>query len=179
MKHIMIDLETLGNHSDAAIIQIGAVVFDLEQLGESFKATIDIEDAMRHGKVTASTLKWWMQQSEDARQSVMSGTEKLSDALERLNEFVKKIGGKKQFWSHATFDFPILSNAFKATGKQNAIQFRECRDLRTLESFYGDRIGWYAREGIHHDALADCIFQAMNTQLMLRVANVGSRPEEV
>ena len=38
MKHVMIDIETMGNMSHSAIVSVGAVRFDLEtgEIGEKF-----------------------------------------------------------------------------------------------------------------------------------------------
>lgn len=44
-------------------------------------------------------------------------------------------------------------------------------DLRTLEFVAGDFIKWEKREGIHHDATDDAIFQAKHAQKMLRVVD--------
>ena len=72
MKDVMVDLETLGNTSTAAIIQIGACVFDTEGTGERFCATVSFESALQWGDPTASTLEWWMEQSDAARKSVLA-----------------------------------------------------------------------------------------------------------
>lgn len=164
-KHCMIDIETLGNGSDAAIIQIGAVTSD----GEQWESTIKFSSAMKHGVVDPHTLKWWMNQSSEAVSSVSSGTDTLEDALEGLHNFIKSTGSK-YFWAHATFDFPILNNAFNSTGVKNPIHFRMTRDLRTIEHFFGKKIDWEEREGTHHTALDDARFQIKHLEKMLEVA---------
>jgi hypothetical protein len=171
--HIMIDLETLSSNSNAAVIQIGAVAFGLAHIGPEFKATIDIADAMKYGEVSPSTLKWWMSQSDSARTSAMSGTTPLVDALHDLNAFIEAQGKDVQFWAHATFDFPVIMNAYNACGVKPAIPYKKMRDLRTLEMFWSDFIAWEAREGTHHDALDDAKFQASHAQLMLREADTA------
>lgn len=75
-----------------------------------------------------------------------------------------------QFWSHATFDFPVLTSAYLATDLKSAIPHRRCRDMRTIEMFFGNKIEWPTREGVHHDALDDAIFQTIAVQRMLKVA---------
>lgn len=82
MLNCMIDLETLSSSPRAAIIQIGATIFDEETIFTKHKATIDIEDAMKYGEVSASTLKWWLRQSEAARDSAFYGEELLPDRLD-------------------------------------------------------------------------------------------------
>ena len=171
--HVMIDLETLSSNSTAAIIQIGAVAFDLSSIGPTYKSSIDIADALKHGEASASTIKWWMEQSDAARASAMTGQESLVRALQGLNGFVNGLPGEHEFWAHATFDFPVLMNAYNATGVANAIPFRRTRDLRTLESIFGQFITREARSGVHHDALDDAMFQARHAQLMLREADTA------
>ena len=171
-KHIMIDLETLSSNSNAAVIQIGATVFDLTSMGPDFKATIDVEDAMRYGEVSPSTLKWWMSQSEEARKSSMGGEETLISALQGLNTFIAA-QGDVLFWAHATFDFPVIMNAYNAAKVKAGIPYKKMRDLRTLETFWSDFIVWEPRGGVHHDALDDAKFQARHAQLMLCEADTA------
>lgn len=172
MKHVMIDLETLSSNSHAAIIQIGACVFDLKEIHQGFRAAIKPDDAMRFGEVSGATLKWWMEQEDAARKSVMSGTDALETALRSLNTFVESCGGKGAcFWAHATFDFPILMNAYEKVGIKPSLSYKRMRDLRTLEDFFGRFITWDERTGTHHDALDDARYQAHHAQKMLRIAD--------
>ena len=71
MKHVMIDLETLGTKADSVIISIGAVKFDLdsEQMDDNgFYASVSIDSNLERGrKIDEDTLLWWLQQSTDAQ----------------------------------------------------------------------------------------------------------------
>ena len=181
--HCMIDLETLGNSHDAAIIQIGWCLFDQEKIFESGQRTVHFEDALKHGKVTPSTLAWWMQQSEEARKSVITPhkNDTLAVALQAFVQTLENRWGKEEhngqrvehFWAHATFDFTILSNAFKSVGIENPIGFRQCRDLRTLDMLADAATieNWPVREGVHHTAIDDAVHQAKCVQLMLKKIN--------
>lgn len=77
-----------------------------------------------------------------------------------LREFHEWIGKTSEYlyWSHTTFDPPILNYNFKQVGLENPIPFRLHRDIRTLVEFSG-KIDVF-REGIHHNALDDAEFQA-------------------
>jgi exodeoxyribonuclease VIII len=44
-KNIMLDLETMGNNSNSAIVAIGAVEFDENGLGSDFYTVIDLNAA--------------------------------------------------------------------------------------------------------------------------------------
>lgn len=168
-SHLMLDLETLSSSPRAAIIQIGAVVFTEDEIGgPGFKATIKLESAMCHGEVSASTLRWWMQQSDAARKSVISGQDSLTVALVNLAAFIQQLPQETLFWSHATFDFPVLISGHLALDLPYPIPHKQQRDLRTLEMFYGGSIEWDDRGGVHHDALDDAKYQALHAQRMLR-----------
>lgn len=67
---VMLDLETMGQGPDAAIVAIGAVSFDLEagKLGSEFYTVVDLTSSVEAGgKMDPSTVLWWLQQSEQAR----------------------------------------------------------------------------------------------------------------
>lgn len=165
--HMMLDLETLSHHPKAAIAQIGAVIFTLEGIQSPFKVSIDLNDAMKWGEVSSETLKWWMLQSDAARNSLVAGSDHLVDALQKYTQYVAKFGQDVHFWSHASFDFPVLMNAYDALDYPRPIQHRYYRDVRTIEMFYGDAVNWDSRAGVHHDALDDAIFQASTVITML------------
>jgi len=161
MKNITFDLETLGNTSQAPIVQIGAVKFDENGDWESqFIRNIKMESLDRYNfHVDYRTVKWWLSQDDAAIKSVFCNEDEIDLRL-ALIEFHEWIGNpsKYAFWSHATFDPPILSNNIKQVGLEDFIPFRNHRDIRTLVHFTG-KID-VQREGIHHNALDDCLFQA-------------------
>lgn len=61
-------------------------------------------------------------------------------------------------WSHATFDPPILQNAYNKVGLQTPIHYRWNRDIRTLCELSG--VEKTEVKGVAHNALDDCINQA-------------------
>jgi hypothetical protein len=184
MLDVMLDLETFGKTNNAAIVQLGAVVFD-RRTGEikgQFISNISTESCLKIGlEMDSSTVEWWMGQSQEARESILKEPRNdIVKVLEGLNDFIDNsfdhtvpVGGslKKnwrndiQIWSHATFDFVILRNAYEKAGIESAFNFRGARDLRTLTDI-GEVYYWlpeydktHPRVGTHHNALDDCIFQ--------------------
>lgn len=165
MAHVTFDLETLGNQTTAPIVQIGAVVFN--EKGEvldfcNFKcnlATIPENDF----SVDYDTLRWWMNQiARNTRLvDVMNGS--MLDHKEMVEQFIdwndRMIDkhGELEYWSHATFDPPILDRHCKIY-KLKRLPFRQQRDIRTLTSLAG--FIDVKRQGNHHDALDDCRYQA-------------------
>lgn len=155
---MVVDIETLGQFYDAAIVQIGCALFSVEKgVFETKVWNIDIGSAMQHGQVTPATLKWWLDQEAGARRSVFDGTLALPDAVKHFMDYVAE-KNPRCFWAHATFDFPILAHACRQAGVK-PLPYKKLRDQRTIEDLLPD-IEWPVREGIHHHAGDDARFQA-------------------
>ena len=160
MKDLMIDIEALGNGKNAVIVQIGACYFDRKsgEIGNTFLETIDVEDACKYGDVDGSTLKWWFSQSNEAIKKVMSGDKKLLTVFDLFYSFSKNA---ECVWSHATYDFVILTNAYKMCGLKPPFGYRTARDIRTLTDLAGIKPPKKKEnfKGIEHCALDDAIYQ--------------------
>lgn len=171
MNDVMIDLETLGKGSDAHILQIGACYFDrlTGKIGETYNHIIDASSMEDSGaRMDASTVMWWLGQSEDARLNILNASKiKIDVALSELNFFMAEA---KQIWSHATFDFPILMDTYQRLKIRPNFDYRMARDIRTLEDLAGkENIICRERSSTHHDALADCIYQVLYCSQSFRV----------
>lgn len=166
MRHLMIDLETLGVSANAPIIAIGACFFDPNtgRYGECFDETIDFESALRYGVFDASTIRWWMQQSDEAREKAISGKSSLDVALRNFVDFCTQEPVEIYPWGNgAIFDVGILENALRLIGYKEPWSFRNVRDSRTIEHIC-EEMGLgpiqVDRVGTHHSALDDAIYQA-------------------
>lgn len=161
MKNITFDLETLGNSSNAPIVQIGAVKFnDSGEVIDTFYRNIKLKSLSKYKfEVDYPTVEWWFSQDKEAIDKVFNSEDRV-DIRQALMEFKEWIGKPSEYvyWSHATFDPPILNNNLTQVGLGNFIPFRLHRDIRTLTYFSGKVE--IEREGVQHDALDDCIFQA-------------------
>ncbi len=155
MKDIMIDLETLGTRSSAAIIQIGACYFDRNtgEIGREF--LVNINEQIDGFTMDFSTISWWFQQSQEARESVTADGVNIFAAMSTLQDFLSE---GEFLWAHATFDLPIIQHAFEVVKFKNPIPFRGMRDIRTLMDL-ADHRSEKPREGVHHTALDDAKFQ--------------------
>lgn len=170
MKHLMLDLETMGNTPSAPIISIGAVFFDpaTGNLGASTEINISLESSMSYGSIPdASTIMWWMKQSDEARIAVSGGGKSLADALGEFYLFVcEKADTKRlQVWGNgASFDCVILRNAYSVVGQLLPWQWRNDRDVRTIVEL-GKQVGIDPKkdmpfDGVRHTAVADAMHQA-------------------
>lgn len=162
---ISIDIETLSTRHDAAIASIGAVRFDphSDWIGTALHIHVNLANCQRHGLfIDAGTVLWWLNQGDDARRTLISGQEDaapLITALDELTDFVHGTGTEPALWVNgASFDLPILTNAYRAIAMPLPWHFWQERDLRTLKALNkGQRI---ERTGIHHSALDDAVHQA-------------------
>ncbi|WP_165744301.1 3'-5' exonuclease [Pseudoalteromonas sp. Z9A6] len=171
LNDVMLDIETTSKAPDAAIISIGAVFFNpiTGNIGAEFYQVIDLEDAMQYGQVDASTLQWWMRQSDEARAIFNDkDTMPLKDALLELNDWLYQIEGYKNriVWGNgATFDNVILSNAYTVTKMTKAWHFSNDRDVRTVVDIGRRLLGIDPKKsnkftGEPHNALDDAKHQA-------------------
>ena len=160
MTDVMIDIETFGNGNRACIVQVGGCYFDryTGEIGETFKMNIDATSSVKAGcEIDADTIYWWLGRSEEAIRSITETPRiDVSGAMVAFNHFLKDAGN---VWSHATFDFVIVTNTFKLLGIKPSFHYRAARDIRTLVNLAGTDTYKIKREGTHHDALADCLHQ--------------------
>lgn len=173
MNDVMVDLETWGSGNNAVVVQIGAVFFNRQTgaMGEKFKCNVQARTAVKHGfDIDADTIYWWLRQDPDAIKSITNGEDKLNitDAFSRFNDFLEPA---KCVWSHATFDFVIIQNVMRTLEIKPSFHYRAARDIRTLVDLSGINIKSIKREGVHHDALDDAIFQVKYCVQAMRKMN--------
>lgn len=160
--NVMIDIETVGTNPGDVIISVGAVRFSEESgVTESFMRSVDIESAEAAGlNIDGATVKWWMSQSEAAREQ-FTGGDSLKSVLQELTDFVEGEGeGTPVVWANSpAFDCVILEAGYDSVGLSVPWRYSECRDYRTLRKHLS---GWpdVEQTGTKHDAVDDAKFQA-------------------
>lgn len=158
MKDLMVDIETLGTGTNSVITQIGACYFDRNtgEIGETFLVNIRIQDCLDNGlTVDGGAIKFWFEQDQ---QDFLEAPIDLTKALGQFSQFCKK---DTLAWAHATFDFPILMNAYRTVKQGLPFHYRSMRDIRTLVDLSNVSYKRYEREGTHHNALDDCKHQVI------------------
>ena len=166
---IVIDLETLGTSSNAAILSIGAVMVDRVRgkIEGSFYAALDIDEVLRTGGVCdGSTIQWWMKQGDAAKSVFGHQTAPVQHALVTLADWMlldddgvppKDI----KVWGNGdTFDNVILSNMFTRMGLKTPWHYWNNRDLRTAVDISGVDKKAIPFDGTQHNALEDAKHQA-------------------
>ena len=171
MKHIMLDLETMGKTSQAAIIAVGAVKFDITKgILDSFYEVVDLESSCSLGGVIdTSTILWWLSQEKVAKDFITVKGKHISDVLQSFSEWV----GDEEFcvWGNgAAFDNAILSSAYLRASKKQPWKFWNDRCYRTLKSLYPN--AKLNRVGVHHNALHDATSQAIHLIEILKVMEI-------
>ena len=181
-NNIMLDLETMSTESNAAILQIGAVRFDIDGVRSTFEAHISLESCQSYYQdVSASTILWWLKQSDAARKALIEGQERagpLHVALDIFSNWVGNVcpGGETvKIWGNgAVADNVWLANAYKAVSKAHP-------GVKRPWTYHGDRCyrTWVEgkdphgehrqRPKIPHNALSDAEAQAMTMVAILNI----------
>lgn len=175
MNHVMIDIETMGTSSEAAIVAIGAVLFDPEtqQLGATYYVKVLLADAVaKGGKIDADTVLWWLKQDDAARKEITGdGRVELDLALAGLYVFVEDNTDEAtlQVWANgASFDLPILASAFARIGLTPVPwKFYQERCFRTLKNLRPDIKAMAPAGNVKHNALDDAKAQALHAMALL------------
>lgn len=163
MTHVMLDLETWGTRPGCAIRSIGAVVFDPwhpQPDADFFYANVWGESCIAAGlHIEAGTAEWWEDQSPEARAHLGANPLPLRRAMEQFQAFFMRNRGR-YVWGHgASFDAPILGEAFRRLSMSEPWNFWNLRDTRTVYDMAELRLGDFPREGTHHNALDDARHQ--------------------
>ena len=164
MKHVMLDLETMGTRPGSMILSIGAVFFDLDgKTGEAFYRNIDPQTCTAVGlTVDPQTKAWWMRQSQAARDALAVDRRPLAHVVRDFASFFRGSGfcrGEFVWAQGATFDPPLWEAAAAAVGCSTPWKFWNARDTRTVYDICGFDYKSMPREGVYHNALDDCLTQ--------------------
>lgn len=165
-EDLMIDVECMGGPPDGALMQIGAVFFDMQActLGPRFQQNIHLATSVREGgQMDAGTVLWWLGQSDEARKVRFGG----QDIKDVLREFKLWVAGACRFedvrpWGNsASFDLSIVGGAYKRLGLEAPWYWTNERCFRTVRSRYPSvEYNPDEKGDMAHEALTDAIFQA-------------------
>ena len=116
MPDCLIALDTLGACSDAAILSIAVLRFDLDLPDEAPAPTfiaVDMQSNIRaHRQIDPSALSWWSQRPDvqEVFNKHREGTVPLPAALEALSSV---LCGSPRLWTFRHFESLILKHAFR------------------------------------------------------------------
>lgn len=159
--HVMLDLETMGSRYRAAIVSIGAVEFDVDQMGREFSINVSLESCVAAGlKIEPVTVTWWLQQTPAALMSLRQPPPlPLVDALHAFSRWFPP--APVCLWGYGCgFDNARLREAYEAVWLTPPWHYRDDRDVRTLLELAGEPEALRVERDDKHSALADARFQA-------------------
>lgn len=179
VNHGMLDIETLGTGSNAAITAIGLTIADTKGDIHHYYEIVNLQSSVDAGaEIDPSTVLWWMNQSDEAR-SIYKNNDKafdLSIVLENLNHFVYEVCGEDtkgnadlKLWGNGVgFDNVILRNSYSSFKYYLDCPFAFYNDMcyRTLKNLYPEIK--LERIGTHHNALDDALSQMDHLELILK-----------
>lgn len=178
--NVMLDLETMGNGSDAAIVAIGAVAFDITagELGPAYYNRVDLASSVAGGGVMdPSTVTWWLKQSEEAHLEIArDGGMHIAEALQSFAAWMNECVHDAAVWGNgASFDNVILRSAYARNGTSPPWAWWNDRCYRTVKAMPRDVP--MERLGTHHNAMSDAISQARHLIKMLTPPPGAAKPE--
>lgn len=173
---VMVDIETLGKLPTSAFTSIGACLFEphSDWIGETFHMHVSLENATRTGlTMDASTLLWWLGQTNRARKTLANGQHDAAPLITALDAFAAFLPPEAEIWCNgASFDLPILNYAYHLIGMKTPWEYYNERDLRTLKGLkkrQRTKLTRLKRAGTHHNALDDAVHQAKLVQHILQL----------
>lgn len=171
--NVMIDLETLGLSTNAAIVEIAAVEFNpyTGEIGEVFDRTINPDDWNGYGRrvFDGKTLSWWFSQGKETIEASFMNQDKvcmgLHGAIEHLSIFLLECGASIDDWpaiwcNGLSFDIPKLEEEYRNCGRRGIPwSYRQLNDVRTITNLRPEIKESIEFEGVKHNPVDDCLHQ--------------------
>lgn len=162
-QHIMLDLETLATSSNAAIVSIGAVAFDVNEVTDEFYVNVSAIQGQKLGfDVDVNTMFWWMDQSKEAQDGWRTGEiYKVEQALHSFSRWINDMSlrDKPCMWGNGSdFDCVVLGNAYARMKIGRPWSYSKNRCYRTMKNHCP--LVKLERIGTHHNAVDDARSQA-------------------
>jgi len=171
----MIDIETLDILPQAAVLSIGVVYIDHDlNMSDELYIKLDIDEQLGLGSnyftYNLDTLAWWDSQPAHVRDNTFGGTTSIADACKQMYMFFKKRPKAMYVARGNDFDFPIIDNLFRQSGRGGKPwKFYHQMDYRTMCNFFPPEFYNLPEENdAQHDALSDAKYQARGMIKMLK-----------
>lgn len=157
MKHLLIDVETLGIHEDTVLLQFTALMYQGKGEEDSIEAflgncdildlKLEVADQVRKGRtIDKDTVRWWKSQPSSVQQKVFVPKDNdlpLDEAMSRLDSWLRENKFSKKedtIWQRGDRDNAWLCSAFMSAGwihEQLPLGWFRVRDLRTAVDVLG------------------------------------------
>lgn len=173
--HIFADLETLGTDDDAKVLSVAlyGIKTDLKEI-PGIEVIIDASTSP--GTICPKTVKWWSEQSPEARSRVFMPKETIgeAEAVAKLDRYLRNFYDDFRIWGNgATFDITKIKRMFERHGYAVPWAFWNERDVRTIVELgelchVPDFKNVLPFEGVKHSSLDDARHQARYTMHTIR-----------
>lgn len=173
---LMVDIETLSTEPNAVILSIGAVKFNPHVLNteeelnaEKFYINIDRDDSAKYNlHVCEQTIAWWAGQSTSAQAALLKDQKPLREAIETFTAWIGEVPRVAKCWAKdPDFDVVILRKSYAAIKNGTfPVPYFLSRSVRTITdlAYPNEHDAPNIRVGTHHNAVDDCISQALMVQ---------------
>lgn len=163
-RHIAIDLETLALGTRPAIVQIGLVVFNADEIIGRHRWDVDYtEDIRAGGEVDGDTLRWWAGQSLVTRLALTASRRSASaEALRWAMDKATTPPEPAGWWANG-IDLVWLESMwyrYNPPGVPFPVPYNRRFDMRTLRKTVGRNITVERDPAYMHDALEDALWVA-------------------
>lgn len=187
MKHVMVDIETLGTGFDSVIACIAVVPFNPEtgHVGDGAEWRLSVDDSAKLGfKMDCETVAWWGNQSEEAR-AQLDGEVLVRAQILSVMQWFKAFGAKDQVcvWANSpSFDLVMLREHFNRLdyGYELPWEFWNEWDVRTLLKLAKVR-GYDVKKELgykaNHLAIDDARHQAQQVSLVWNKFDIAKMVE--
>lgn len=169
MIHYMIDIETLGQGSEAMVLSIAAVKFDEEKVIKTIELYPDlIEQQSRGQRIDIDTLIWWQNNREILSTYLATARKSVNFCFHQLAFFLSDREKDTQIWCKSPrFDLQILENLWKTYPL--LWDYRSQGDVRSAEFKLKQKQIPLTRPEQSHNSLSDCLAQVANVQKFLQL----------
>jgi hypothetical protein len=166
-RHVSLDLETLDVKHSAAVVEVGAIVFtmDEDKTNSSHWRFLTITDSYLYNipprlfkgnsivdTVSTKTIDWWETKSGRDLYNLPNNDSILTlpEHKERLTTDLANLNITGDYYSRGTFDIPILDTFLK--DYKPKVEFRKANCVRTL-----DKVVKFPKLLNGHHALTDAM----------------------
>lgn len=175
---IMIDLETFSTKSNALMTVLGAAVRDPSGEIVTFEMAVDTKYWERDQlHIDPETVKWWLQQSQAARDAVTTPGLSLPLVCGAFNDWINQLKMPDvplRLWGNAaSFDNVILRKNYEVAGINPAWGFRDDMCYRTLKNLYPQVP--FTKPDTPHKASSDAEAQLIHLEALLEYMNRRER----
>jgi 3'-5' exoribonuclease-like protein len=167
MQHVMLDLETWGTRPGSALRSIGAVAFHPNGVGaiDTFYRNIDKQSCIDCGlTVDPLTVAWWEQQSREARAALDADQHPLLAVVGAFEAWWESQHARFIWCQGGNFDEPLWTAACAAVACAPPWKYWDTRCTRTIYHAARFDTRTFKRDGPHHNALEDALFQVKCVQ---------------